>query len=146
LRALVLATLATLVLAATPALADPYGPVVGVLVQGTGVASGADDPAFVAPAAFSHVTVNVTDDVGQHTYFSACVETTGDTLCSKSDPNGADLQASGFDSVTLDVPGGATLPAGTSVTVFVYTIAVGGALGDTTVGIGTTGTATATFS
>lgn len=140
----VLAAIASIFLTAMPAHAAPYGPVVGVTVQGSGVASGENDPAFVSTIAFSHVTVNVVDDVGQHTYFSACVETTGNSLCSASDPQGADYQADGFDSVTLDIAGG--LPAGTSVTVFVYTVAVGGGLGDTTVGIGTTGTATATFS
>lgn len=116
-----------------------YGPVVGANVAGSGAAYGANQASLVAGTAFTSITVTAADNVGDHTFFSVCIERAGvANLCSRSD---GDLQANGFDSVTLT--GFGTLPAGTKVTVFVYTVAVGV---DGTVGIGTTGTITATFS
>lgn len=134
-------TLLALALAVPLAAAETaaYGPVVGVNVAGSGAAYGANQATLVAGAAFTSVTVTAEDNVGENTFFSVCIERAGvPNLCSRRD---GDLQANGFNSVTLTDFG--TLPAGTEVTIFVYTAAVGA---DGTVGIGTSGTVTATFS
>lgn len=136
---LILATLLITALPFAAAETKTYGPALGVNVNGSGAALGAFSPTFTSPNAFTTMTVTTVDDLGENTFFSVCVERAGvPNLCSRSD---GDLQANGFGSVTLT--GFGTLPAGTKVTVFVYTL---GAAANGNVGVGTTGTVTATFS
>lgn len=137
--------LGILLLLATPlALAETksYGPVVGVGANGNGAAAGEGQPTFLAPAAFTTAVATVSDDLGERTFISVCVNVVADNLCSRAR---GDLQMSGYDSVTLT--GFGTLPAGTLVTAYVYTLMPGlDSNGNPVVGLGTTGTVTVTFS
>ena len=139
---LLLASLLSLALVAPLAGAetDTYGPVGGVWASPVGGASsGANQAVIASSAAFTSVTLSVVDDLGAHTYFTACIERANlANLCSRND---GDISVGGFDSVVVTDFG--TLPAGTRVTVYVHTL---GLAADGTLGVGTTGTVTATFS
>lgn len=118
---------------------DTYGPVLGVWASPAGgAASGFNAAVITAGSAFTTVKIDVVDDLGADTYFSACIERANlPNLCSRND---GDISVGGFNTVTVTDFG--TLPAGTTVTVFVHTLGVSA---DGRVGLGTTGTATATF-
>lgn len=141
-KPLLLAGLLALALVAPPAGAESatYGPVVGVWASPVGGgAFGVNQAVLTAAADFTTVTISVADDLSARTYFTACIERgTLANVCSRSD---GDISVGGFDTVTVTDFG--TLPAGTTVTVFVHTL---GVHTNGTVGVGTTGTATATFS
>lgn len=110
-----------------------YGPAVGVRVLGAGAASHAFGARFVAPSDAAYAVLEVSDNLGDRTALTACVDANRNGVCAAAE---GDFTRSGVDTVTLAPPSG--LAGGTPVLVAVYTFAA-----DTDgVALGTTGRVT----